>query len=69
MKVEIGEHTDHPVPQFIVVAEDTHDSALLKMFSWYLSNADVEFCLHGLCSTGGQISSINFGVRNKKKEG
>lgn len=63
MKVEIGDSTGCPVPQFIIKAETEQDRAILKSFvslpkyakdSW-------KFSLHGYTLENGDIWSFNFG--------
>jgi len=63
MRIEFARQTGHPVPQFVVHAENEVESMLLEDVVAYARRSErpVKFHLHGLTSTNGRPTSFNFG--------
>lgn len=69
MRVEIADQTSHPVPQFIIYAENEADFAILRSFVNYpqMSRRPVQFRMHGSCYSNSRVTSFNFGYSYASK--
>ena len=63
MRIELVRQAGHPVPQFVVYAENQVESMILEAFFAYGqgSKRPIKFHLHGWTRTDGRITSFNFG--------
>jgi len=71
MRIRVAEQTGHPVPQFVVYADDETERAILGAFTNYKQNSKqpVQFWLHGStysCDVSG-VTSFNFGYIYEQK--
>jgi hypothetical protein len=64
VKIELRDQTGQPVPQFVVRADSVEERMILKAFFSHIANR-AEFCFHGYCLTDGEVSSFNFGCKDR----